>query len=71
MPGFPENIGWRAGFGCPALYSSGLGAYTSEGLLRYQLRSGNSFLLIKDEVTDTLYIYVWPFGPFFWFTLNY
>ena len=38
------------------LYSSDLGAYTRTGLLRNELRSGNRFLLIKDEVTDTLYI---------------
>ena len=27
MPGFSENIGWRAGFGCPALYMANDGSY--------------------------------------------
>ena len=36
-------------------------------MMRYGLKTGNWFLLLKDEVTHILYIqYARLFGPFFW-----
>lgn len=38
------------------LHSAGLEAYTPpELMMRYGLKTGNRFLLMKDEVTDVLY----------------
>ena len=36
-------------------------------MMRCRLKTGSKFLLVKDEVTNVLYIqYVRPLGPFVW-----
>ena len=57
-------IGRLFRIGQASLYSLSLEAYTGQELMmRYGLKMGNRFLLMKDEVTHVLYIClaIWPF----------